>query len=197
MASYQQAEEPVSRLINDFGPPVASPSASLQRAAMPFVHLERELWDLRDGTGRPIGPDALGSRCWCRGPASHLSTSSTSTGTPCRCSKAPTNVLLEGQRQYPESLPCVYLQVVRVMSQDRRVVNGTGSWKPWLRLILALGWLLLAATISFQRRAPKPPRHPDEPTWKLVVWLILSSPSFLPYGSCRPSSWADEASRPP
>jgi putative restriction endonuclease len=41
-ASYQQAEEPVSRLINGFGPPVASPAAR-QRAAMPFVYLERDL----------------------------------------------------------------------------------------------------------------------------------------------------------
>jgi putative restriction endonuclease len=57
-ASYQQAEDPVSQLINDFGPPVASASAARQRAAMPFVHLERELWDLRDTTGNEIGPDA-------------------------------------------------------------------------------------------------------------------------------------------
>jgi putative restriction endonuclease len=57
-ASYQQAEQPVSQLINDFGPPVASASAARQRAAMPFVHLERELWDLRDTTGNEIGPDA-------------------------------------------------------------------------------------------------------------------------------------------
>src|SRR5207247_1709107 len=39
-ATYQQAEEPVSQLINDFGPPVASTAAARQRAAMPFVHLE-------------------------------------------------------------------------------------------------------------------------------------------------------------
>ena len=32
-ASYQQAEEPVSQLINDFGPPVASPAAARQRGA--------------------------------------------------------------------------------------------------------------------------------------------------------------------
>jgi putative restriction endonuclease len=57
-ATYQQAEEPVSQLINDFGPPVASAAAARQRAAMPFVHLERELWDLRDAVGREIGPDA-------------------------------------------------------------------------------------------------------------------------------------------
>ena len=63
-ASYQQAEEPVSQLINDFGPPVASPAAARQRAAMPFVHLERELWDLRDAAGREIGPDAPERRAW-------------------------------------------------------------------------------------------------------------------------------------
>ena len=55
---YQQAEAPVSQLINEFGPPVVSPSAARQRAAMPFVHLERELWDLRDGLGHEIGMDA-------------------------------------------------------------------------------------------------------------------------------------------
>jgi putative restriction endonuclease len=64
VASYQQAEEPVSQLINDFGPPVASPAAARQRAAMPFVHLERELWDLRDATGKEIGPDAPERRAW-------------------------------------------------------------------------------------------------------------------------------------
>ena len=63
-ATYQQAEEPVSQLINDFGPPVASAAAAQQRAAMPFVHLERELWDLRDATGREIGPDAPERRAW-------------------------------------------------------------------------------------------------------------------------------------
>jgi putative restriction endonuclease len=49
--SYQQAEVPVSQLINDFGPPVASAAAARQRAAMPFVHLERDLWGLRDAAG--------------------------------------------------------------------------------------------------------------------------------------------------
>jgi putative restriction endonuclease len=64
VASYQQAEEPVSQLINDFGPPVASASAARQRAAMPFVHLERELWDLRDAAGNEIAPDAPERRAW-------------------------------------------------------------------------------------------------------------------------------------
>jgi putative restriction endonuclease len=63
-STYQQAEEPVSRLINDFGPPVASPAAAWQRAAMPFVHLERELWNLRDGAGREIAPDVPERRAW-------------------------------------------------------------------------------------------------------------------------------------
>jgi putative restriction endonuclease len=31
---------------------------------MPFVHLERELWDLRDATGQEIGPDAPERRAW-------------------------------------------------------------------------------------------------------------------------------------
>ena len=31
----EQAEAPVSELINDFGPPVAHPAAKRQRAAMP------------------------------------------------------------------------------------------------------------------------------------------------------------------
>ncbi|MGH3256060.1 MAG: phosphorothioated DNA-binding restriction endonuclease [Streptosporangiaceae bacterium] len=63
-ASYQQAEAPVSQLINDFGPSVASPALARQRAAMPFVHLERELWDLRDAAGKEIGPDAPERRGW-------------------------------------------------------------------------------------------------------------------------------------
>jgi putative restriction endonuclease len=63
-ASYQQAEEPVSQLINDFGPPVASPALARQRAAMPFVHLERDLWDLRDATGTEIAPDVPERRTW-------------------------------------------------------------------------------------------------------------------------------------
>lgn len=63
-AAYEEAEEPVSMLINDFGPPVASPAAGRQRAAMPFVHLERELWDLRDRVGAEIGPDAPERGSW-------------------------------------------------------------------------------------------------------------------------------------
>jgi len=55
-ASYQQAEQPVSQLINDFGPPVASSAAARQRAAMPFVHLERDLWDLRDAAAPAPAP---------------------------------------------------------------------------------------------------------------------------------------------
>ena len=42
-ATYAEAEAPVSTLINDFGPSVASAAAAGRRAAMPFVHLEREI----------------------------------------------------------------------------------------------------------------------------------------------------------
>ena len=45
-------------------PPVASAAAARQRAAMPFVHLERELWDLRDAAGTEIAPDAPERRAW-------------------------------------------------------------------------------------------------------------------------------------
>lgn len=66
-AVYAEAEEPVSTLINDFGPAIASASAGRQRAAMPFVHLERETWDLRDGSGTEIGPDAPERGPWLAG----------------------------------------------------------------------------------------------------------------------------------
>ena len=66
-AAYPEAEEPVSTLINDFGPPVAKAAAGRQRAAIPFVHLEREIWDLRDGSGAEIGPDAPERGPWLAG----------------------------------------------------------------------------------------------------------------------------------
>src|SRR5882757_5607296 len=66
-AAYAEAEEPVSTLINDFGPSVVKASAGRQRAAMPFVHLEREIWDLRDGSGAEIGPDAPERGPWLAG----------------------------------------------------------------------------------------------------------------------------------
>ena len=64
LVTYEQAEAPVSDLINEFGPPVASPNAGRQRAAMPFVHLERELWDLRDAQGSELGPGSPERRSW-------------------------------------------------------------------------------------------------------------------------------------
>jgi len=66
VVAYAEAEEPVSRLINDFGPAVINRQRAAQRAAMPFVHLERELWDLRDGLERAIGPDAPERGKWLR-----------------------------------------------------------------------------------------------------------------------------------
>ena len=55
-ATFAEANEAVSELINDFGPG-AKAATTRHRAAMPFVHLERELWDLRDADGRNIGTD--------------------------------------------------------------------------------------------------------------------------------------------
>ncbi|WP_059010591.1 phosphorothioated DNA-binding restriction endonuclease [Streptomyces specialis] len=69
--AYDEAEEPVSGMINDFGPPVASAGAARQRAAMPFVHLERALWDLRDRDGRPLGADAPDRGAWLRARGAH------------------------------------------------------------------------------------------------------------------------------
>ena len=57
-ASYAEAAEPVSQLINHFGPPVSNRTAAQHRAAMPFVHLERELWDLRDQDGSELSAHA-------------------------------------------------------------------------------------------------------------------------------------------
>ncbi len=62
--TYQEAAEPVTQLINDFGPAVTSAAAARHRAAMPFIHLERQLWDLRDAAGREIGPGARESGPW-------------------------------------------------------------------------------------------------------------------------------------
>jgi putative restriction endonuclease len=63
-AAYSEAASPVSQLINDFGPPVKSPALERQRAAMPFVHLERDLWDLRDRHGKEITPDVPETARW-------------------------------------------------------------------------------------------------------------------------------------
>ncbi|KJK55073.1 phosphorothioated DNA-binding restriction endonuclease [Saccharothrix sp. ST-888] len=56
LVTYAEAEEPVSRLINDYGPPVSARTAA-QRAVQPFVRLERGLWELHSADGIPLGPD--------------------------------------------------------------------------------------------------------------------------------------------
>jgi putative restriction endonuclease len=55
--TYSDLEQPVSDLINEFGPPVVSLAAAGQRAAMPFVHLERELWNVVTANDEPLSPD--------------------------------------------------------------------------------------------------------------------------------------------
>jgi hypothetical protein len=67
VTAYAEAEEPVSTLINDYGPPVASAAAARRRAAMPFIHLERDIWDLRDASGAEIGPRVPESGPWLTG----------------------------------------------------------------------------------------------------------------------------------
>ncbi|MFE0581026.1 phosphorothioated DNA-binding restriction endonuclease [Streptomyces sp. NPDC058874] len=69
--AYDEAEEPVSRLINDFGPAVTSPTRARERAAMPFVHLERGLWEPRDSDDRTITPDAPERGSWLRSRGAH------------------------------------------------------------------------------------------------------------------------------
>lgn len=69
--TYDEAEGPVSRLINDFGPAMTNPSQAKQRAAMPFVHLERILWELRDSVGQPIGPTDPDRGAWLRAQGAH------------------------------------------------------------------------------------------------------------------------------
>ncbi|MGW7542168.1 phosphorothioated DNA-binding restriction endonuclease [Streptomyces sp. NPDC054770] len=69
--TYDEAEAPVSRLINDFGPAVTSRSRARERAAMPFVHLERELWDVRDSDGQALGPDVPERGTWLRNKGAH------------------------------------------------------------------------------------------------------------------------------
>jgi putative restriction endonuclease len=61
---YAEAADPVSRLISEFGPPVKSPALERQRAAMPFVHLERDIWALRDRADDDIGADAPERARW-------------------------------------------------------------------------------------------------------------------------------------
>ncbi|MQS08780.1 phosphorothioated DNA-binding restriction endonuclease [Streptomyces alkaliphilus] len=53
--TYEELERPVGALIEEFGPPVKRPSRD--RAAMPFVHLERELWSPSAGDVGSIRPD--------------------------------------------------------------------------------------------------------------------------------------------
>lgn len=62
--TYAEAEEQVGQLLAAFGP--ADQSSQRDRAAMPFVHLERRLWELHDGDGQPIPPTPSRSGSWLR-----------------------------------------------------------------------------------------------------------------------------------
>jgi len=56
--TYEEAEKPVSQLLDDFGPP----SSNRYRAAMPFVHLESALWEVEGDDGMPL-KDTRSSLC--------------------------------------------------------------------------------------------------------------------------------------
>jgi hypothetical protein len=73
----------------------------------------------------------------------------------------------------------VYVRLVSVLPEDNSAADATGYWRQWLQLVLALGWLLLAATISFvpSRRRPAG----ELPMWKQVVWVILFSCAIVFY----------------
>ncbi|MBN6035287.1 hypothetical protein [Amycolatopsis sp. 195334CR] len=62
--TYAEAEEAVGQLIDEFSP--ASQRGQRDRAAMPFVHLERSLWSLQDGAGNPIPPTPSRTGSWLR-----------------------------------------------------------------------------------------------------------------------------------
>ena len=59
--AYAELEEPVGRLIEEFGPPARS-GRSPGRAAWPFSRLERELWNPRLAGGAPIPATGQPSR---------------------------------------------------------------------------------------------------------------------------------------
>lgn len=48
--AYREAEQTVSLLISEFGPP----ASDRHRAAMPFFHLDRSVWTLEEGVHRPV-----------------------------------------------------------------------------------------------------------------------------------------------
>lgn len=56
--TYEEAEKPVSRLLDDFGPP----SKQRYRAAMPFFHLESDLWERTGDQDQPL-TDKRASLC--------------------------------------------------------------------------------------------------------------------------------------
>jgi hypothetical protein len=59
-----------------------------------------------------------------------------------------------------------------MVPEDRPAAGGSGYWRQWFRLVLALGWLLVAATISFVPGRRRPAG--DLPRARHVMWLICS-----------------------
>ncbi|MFE0020004.1 hypothetical protein [Amycolatopsis sp. NPDC059021] len=63
VVSYDDAEEPLGQLIAEFGKGTAT---RRDRASLPFVHLERTLWELRDRHREPIANSPSRSGAWLR-----------------------------------------------------------------------------------------------------------------------------------
>lgn len=59
--------------------------------------------------------------------------------------------------------------------EDRPATHETGSGKLWFAYLLALGWLIFVASVSFVRGTPNP-RRPDGElgTWKMCLFAAIA-----------------------
>lgn len=51
------------------------------------------------------------------------------------------------------------------------VARSVARARQWIRLCLALGWLLAAAYLAFVPRRPLP--GGEMPAWKQIIWVIF------------------------
>ena len=89
------------------------------------------------------------------------------------------------------------------MPEDHPPAHETGSWKLWLGLPIALGWLLFVLSISFMRGTQRFRRPDDQPDggpqpWEQVLWgaigivcflalaVALAVPHLFPHGPATP-----------
>ena len=68
---------------------------------------------------------------------------------------------------------------MRPVPEDRPAAHERGSFKLWYRFLLAIGWLLLVAGISFVRGPGRPGRPEGQPeTWKVCLFVALTVVAF-------------------